>query len=35
MDSSPELQRQLEELLSVVEHCEAMWALEVRIEKSR
>jgi hypothetical protein len=35
MNSSPELQRRLEELLSVVEQCETMWALEDRIEKSR
>lgn len=33
-DRSP-LRRQLEELMRVVQRCEAMWALEDRIERSR
>jgi len=33
--SSRELWRQLDELLKVVEQCEAMWALEDRIGRQR
>ena len=29
------LSRQLEELLSTVAHCEAMWAVEDRLERRR
>jgi predicted membrane chloride channel (bestrophin family) len=29
------LRRQLEELLNVVQHCERIWSIEDRIEKSR
>jgi hypothetical protein len=32
---NPELERNLSELFSVVRHCEAIWALEERIERSR
>jgi hypothetical protein len=33
--NTAELRWQLAELLDVVQHCEAIWALEDRIEKQR
>lgn len=35
LGSSVELRRQLDELFEAVGRCEAIWALEVRIEKAR
>lgn len=32
---SAELQRHLDEIVETIRRCEAMWALEERIEKSR